>query len=333
MEKKLPFKKDDIRFWGVNIALVAVTAVSASALWLSTVDRALPFLTMAFGLAGMVRHNLFLHASALRESSLVKDLETKEALLTDALSQAAASERESRAILSNLSHELRTPLNSVIGFAALLAEGEEDEERVKLAQAIQQGGWQLLALVNDLVRAGELAQGPSIQSLERFKLGELLSAVDARYRPQASAKGLAFTTEVEGGEGDAVLLGDFVAVERVLGVLVTNAIKYCEGGTIQIVAKVLNVTGIDERLTELIVKDQGPGMSKDAMDNLFHPFLAGEPTLTKKRDGIGIGLYTAKKLVENMRGEIRVESDSGHGTAVYVVVPFTKADDEGVGSP
>lgn len=257
--------------------------------------------------------------AARRESSRYRRMYEGKKELTDALERAEAGERARRAIIANMSHEFRTPLNTVIGFAELLAEGETDPERKEMACCVQRGGWDLLTLVNGLVKAAELSGGGYSDRMDRFSLSELLAAVEATRGGEARAKGLELLTECS---GTREFKGDVESISSILGILVGNAVKYSEHGPISISARELDVTDGGRILIECRVRDHGKGMPKRTVEKLFAPFEQGEDPLTKRYPGVGVGLYTAKRLSEAVRGDLRLESKVGVGTTAFLVVPL-----------
>lgn len=294
-------------------------AFSAAAAFVPAFLPALPAANAVFLLAGLVINKLVHDDSKLNEELRVERLHRGQRELHDALERAESSERTRRSIIANMSHEFRTPLNTVIGFAELLAEGETDGERKEMARCVQRGGWDLLTLVNGLVKAAELSGGGYSDRSDRFSLPELLASVEAARGPEARAKGLEMTTECTGARE---FLGDLESLCSILGILVGNAVKYSERGTISVSARELEVADSGRALVEYRVSDSGLGMDEKTVSRLFAPFEQGDDPLIKRYPGVGIGLYTAKRLAEALRGDLRLESELGVGTTAYLIVPL-----------
>lgn len=305
----------------------AIVIASAIVLVSPSVGRFLPFINI-----GIILVSAFVNAYALslvrrEEHEYFKKTVERERIMNDALQRAESSDKARRAIIANMSHEFRTPLNSVIGFAELLAEGETDGERAEMAHCVQRGGWELLDLVNSLVKAAELSGGePRANAISRFTLEELATAVGAEHDKEIRAKGLHFRQE---GHGSQPLRGDFEAISAVLGILVSNAVKYSDSGTIELRVRELSVNDGNKVTVECVVADQGRGMDAEAREKLFRPFEQGEDPLTKKYAGMGVGLYNAKRMTEAIRGDLRIESTIGVGTTAYLILPLEGCGERG----
>jgi len=244
----------------------------------------------------------------------------RERLLNDAIERAEASDKTRRTIIANMTHEFRTPLNSVIGFAELLADGETDPERAEMARCVQQGGWELLDLVNALVKAAELSStGLKQREPTTFALRELASAIGAAHAQEFKAKGLRLEAS---WDGDGKFAGDMDTLVSILSILISNAVKYSDEGKIELRMRELSVADGRSATVEFVVADQGRGMDEDALARLFSPFDQGETPLIKRFPGAGVGLYTAKRLTEALRGDLRLESKRGAGTTAYLIIPL-----------
>ncbi|MFA6508620.1 MAG: HAMP domain-containing sensor histidine kinase, partial [Treponemataceae bacterium] len=250
-----------------------ITAASLLTIMFPSVAKPLPYINL-----GIIFIAIFINLHALSlmqekereidEKSLARERTMKEALL-----RAESSDKARQAIIANMSHEFRTPLNSVIGFAELLAEGETDQERAEMARCVQRGGWDLLELVNSLIKTAELSNGDArTNAVVPFTLEELAEAVGAEHEKEIRGKGLRFKSR---WEGNRLLVGNLEAISAVMGILVSNAVKYSDAGTIELQARELSVNDGNRVTIECVVSDQGRGMDLDTMGKLFHPFEQG----------------------------------------------------------
>jgi len=325
-----------------QLVYVASTAVALAFIIISLIAFRYPNLARGMPLLNLVFVVLFLlinhtvhglvHA---KEKVLIDRLEKQEIELREALDQAQTAVRARQSIISNMSREFRTPLNSVIGFAELLQEGETDPEKAEMAACISKSGWDLLEMVNKLVKLAELsAANPnprtnqcSCAGEEVFTLAELVSRLDTSYRNKASERKLGFTCV---HEGDQLVRGELESLIGVLEIFVENAIKYSDSGDICISARELAVADGKRVVVECKVSDQGKGIDAATMARISEPFMQGEDPLTKRYSGCGTGLYTARKLAENLRADLRIESNPGEGTSAFLVVPLETESTRGV---
>ena len=236
---------------------------------------------------------------------------------------AEASNRAKSEFLSRMSHELRTPLNAMLGFAQLL----ELDTRYPLAPAqqpwvaqIQQAGWHLLEMINDVLDLSRIESGNLRLHLETLDLAELIDASVAMVAGDARQRGIAISQEA--APGSATALGDATRVKQILTNLLSNAVKYNEaGGRVQIAS---HARGADT--VEIVVTDTGQGMTKQQLGDLFQPFnrLGRERS---SQQGTGIGLVISQRLAELMGGSLRAESASGEGSAFALTLPCSNDPD------
>ncbi|RYZ85352.1 MAG: HAMP domain-containing histidine kinase, partial [Moraxellaceae bacterium] len=215
--------------------------------------------------------------------------------------------------LSSMSHELHTPLHSILGFAQLIQTGTPPpsaRQKHSLEQ-IEQAGWYLLELINQLLELAEIQSGQLTLNCEAVELAEVFKECQAMMEPQASRRSIA--TQFPVNSLAFRVQGDRTRVRQVLLNLLSNAVKYNrEGGAIIVACEPLSATRL--RIT---VADSGPGLNQEQLAQLFQPFnrLGREHSA---EEGTGIGLVMTKYLVEMMDGEIGVISNPGQGCVFWV---------------
>ncbi|MEO8124712.1 MAG: PAS domain S-box protein, partial [Burkholderiales bacterium] len=234
---------------------------------------------------------------------------TGQQLAEQALRDKQAAELANRAktdFLSRVSHEMRTPLNAVIGFTQLLRLSADDASPATVAQYtghVLRAGEHLLALINDLLDLQRLEGGGVALELHSLSLKALVQSTLEMLQPLARQHGLALQEAVD---PDARVLADAQRLRQVLLNLVSNAIKYNRaGGWVSVT--LLPAAG--ERLL-LAVEDNGIGMTPEQTARLFQPFerLGQEATAI---EGSGLGLLIARRLVDEMSGELTLTSVAG----------------------
>ncbi|MDX2268180.1 MAG: PAS domain-containing sensor histidine kinase [Bryobacter sp.] len=211
------------------------------------------------------------------------------------------------------SHELRTPLNAILGFGQLLA--EHDGAALSLVgqqylDRIRSGGERLLRLTNDLLELSRWEMGGQTLDLERFPLDAFLDETLADFRPAAEAQELRFAWRCPGG---LELQADRLRLGQVLANLVANAMKFTPRG-----GKVSVEANEEEAEICLRVSDTGPGISGEALDNIFEEFYQIQGAGRAKNAGTGLGLPIARKLVEAHGGRLEVQSTLGQGSCFQV---------------
>ena len=231
---------------------------------------------------------------------------------------AEASNRAKSEFLSRMSHELRTPLNAMLGFAQLL----ELDARQPLTSTqqpwvtqIQQAGWHLLEMINDVLDLSRIESGNLRLQTGPLDLAELLSASLAMVTSDAQRRRITISADL--ASGSASVLGDATRVKQVLTNLLSNAVKYNhDGGRIHVASRVRAPDGI-----EIAVTDTGIGMSERQLSDLFQPFnrLGRERSA---QEGTGIGLVISQRLAELMGGTLRARSTEGEGSSFILSLPL-----------
>ncbi len=242
----------------------------------------------------------------------ISEHEKTEKDLLKAKETAEAAVEAKAAFLANMSHELRTPLNAVIGFSSLLLDDNLTQEQKEDIERIRNGGEALLTIISDILefsRAEKEKVELEHQSLSlKASIEESLDMVAV----QAIDKGLNLAYTIAYGTPDTII-GDPGRLRQVLVNLLSNAVKFTDVGDISVSVSSKALVGNKCQIT-FSVKDTGIGMPQDKMDRLFKPFTQLEYTLSRKRDGAGLGLSISKKLVELMGGEIWAESEESKGS-------------------
>jgi len=231
--------------------------------------------------------------------------------------RAEAANRAKSEFLSRMSHELRTPLNAMLGFAQLLELDRRQplspDQRPWVGQ-IQQAGWHLLEMINDVLDLSRIESGNLKLQIEPVNLPELLAASLAMVDAEVKRRGLRVTTELADGTG--VLMGDTTRVKQVLVNLLSNAVKYnTDGGRVHIASRLR-----PHDMVEIAVTDTGLGMTADQLGELFQPFnrLGRERS---SQEGTGIGLVISQRLAELMGGSLRARSIAGEGSSFILALP------------
>jgi PAS domain S-box-containing protein len=255
----------------------------------------------------------------VRVVSVIQDLSESErrGLAEMAREKAEAASRAKTEFVARMSHELRTPLNAMLGFAQLLANRPDQPltpEQADAVRVIEQSGWHLLDMINELLELSRIESGHI-----RVELGpvDLEAAVAECIHLVGSLGTLPTVTISTRIARDAVsVLADSGRLRQVLLNLLSNAIKYNRaGGTVRIEAAAVPGTAC----IELRVHDTGTGMTEEQLAHLFEPFnrLGRDDTIP----GTGIGLVIARNLVELMNGTLAARSRLGEGSCFTVTLP------------
>ncbi len=229
----------------------------------------------------------------------------------------AASEAKSQ-FLANMSHELRTPLNAIIGFSSTMREeifGPIDNERYQAYLAdIQNSGYHLLAVINDILNIAQIESGTIKSEDETIDL--VVIAEEALRLVEPSARELSVTLDFPEILGELpLLIADPTRIRQVLLNLLANAVKFNRPGgrvTISIMAK-------DGVL--LSVRDTGIGVSPEDIPKILLPFGQVEGAMARHFQGVGLGLALTRAIVSMYDGTLDFASTPGEGSTVTVYFP------------
>jgi len=231
--------------------------------------------------------------------------------------QLEIANRHKSEFLANMSHELRTPLNAVIGFSEVLLErmfGEVNEKQDEYLQDILSSGKHLLSLINDILDLSKIEAGRMELEALPFDLPAALDNALTLIRERASRNSIGLAVNVDPHIGEVV--ADERKVKQVLLNLLSNAVKFTpEGGTITMSA------ALNDGMIEISVADTGIGIAPEDQAAVFEEFRQVGTDYARKREGTGLGLALARRLVELHGGALTLQSAPGKGSTFTFTIP------------
>ncbi|UOQ98677.1 response regulator [Hymenobacter sp. 5317J-9] len=241
--------------------------------------------------------------------------------------EAAALAREN--FLANMSHEIRTPLNGVLGMTSLLAKTGLNEQQRNYTAIIQHSGRHLLSVVNDVLDMAKITSGKLELEQSAFNLCDSMGRAAEPLVLQAQEKGIRVVgTLLRDSCPHPWVLGDSYRLNQVLINLLSNAIKFTPaGGTVSVGGYFVSETD-DTLTTEFRVTDTGIGIAPDKLESIFLEFTQAYADTTRQFGGTGLGLSISRALVQQMGGQLTVQSEQGKGSSFSFVTTLPKASPE-----
>lgn len=241
-------------------------------------------------------------------------------ILQEALDTAKTSAKARNTFFNTMSHDMRTPLNAVIGYSELIRRTPGDAEKVTgYIKKVEFAAKQLLMLINDILEMAKLEAGKSALDVKEFNLNEYLTEVCEMFRAQAERQQKHFELSVQ--IKDPVVKGDSFKIGQIMNNLLSNALKYsCEGAEIKVEARQFDYQKHSK--FQIVVADTGIGMSEEFLNHIFEPYARETHFTPRTTEGTGLGMPIVKSLVQQMSGEITVESAVGKGSRFTVTLPL-----------
>lgn len=266
----------------------------------------------------------FIPADLGQELAVLTDITSDKDIQQSLIEMMRRSEAASTAkneFLSAMSHDLRTPINGIVGMTTIAAAHLGDKKRIQdCLGKINESTAHLLSLINEVLDMSQIESGKIELTREPFNIAELLQNVLNVNYPGIQQKNQTVKVHIHLMEHEKVV-GDPVRLTRIVTNLISNAIKYTPSGgriTLELQEKEPLIQGYG--CYELMVQDNGIGMSPQFLERMFDPFERDEDVRLSRIQGTGLGLSIVKSMVELMMGSIQVESEKNEGTTFRVIV-------------
>ncbi len=251
---------------------------------------------------------------------LAAELEERVASRTEQLAATVqrleSSNLAKTRFLSVISHELRTPLTAIVGYTDLLGSGVwgalEPRQREQVAR-IHAATWHVVSIIDEILVYARTEEGRERARLEDVDVVRVAHEATDMLRPQAEAKRL--TLRNLGPTVPLLAHTDPGKLRQILVNLVGNAVKFTDAGEVS-----LEVAPAEDRIA-FLVRDTGPGIPEDHLEDIFEPFTQVDPSHTRTRGGTGLGLTVSRRLAHLLGGQVTVHSDLGVGSTFTVTLP------------
>ena len=262
-------------------------------------------------------NNVFGIVGISLDITVLKEVEQK---LLVSKEKAEAADKAKTEFLRNMRHDFRTPFSGILGMASILQEQEEDHHKKELLGDIANSAQELLEQLNEIADFISSEEG-EIPILDmQFDLHKVVNAIKRLLLPPAKNKNLKLSLTIERNIPQYVI-GDKTRTYRILINLLTNSIKFTKDGKVSLS---IAVAKIEEQriIIKFIVKDTGIGFSAKEKDIIFTKFSRLTPSYTGIYTGKGLGLRIVKQFLDEVGGEIHVDSQIDNGSTFVVLIPY-----------
>ncbi|MDX9703675.1 MAG: ATP-binding protein [Candidatus Auribacterota bacterium] len=248
---------------------------------------------------------------------LVKSLSNCKDLIT-----LAEVDKLKSNFVATVSHEFKTPLNLILGSTNLLQEGlvgSLNEKQLKLVKLIRDGSSRLMVLTKSLLDLAKLEAGKGHLKLEPVSLKNLIDVTVNRYGHILKEHGIsltaAFNDEID------LIVADNEKLAQMMHHVISNAIKYNNpGGYVDITVSLWDKDK-SAKFVSITVKDNGIGILEQEQQVIFDEFYRVDDPQVLEREGIGLGLTIAKKVIDLHRGKVTIKSNKTDGTEITIILP------------
>ncbi|TDF84081.1 ATP-binding protein [Pseudomonas sp. H9] len=250
-----------------------------------------------------------------KRDELQKMVERRTASLLRAKDEAESANLAKSRFLATMSHELRTPLNGMLGMAELLRGAGLKAEDSKRLEALYKAGEGLLSILNEVLYFARLEEGETRPETLDFSLRQLCDDVVTLLEPKATANASTLECHIDPRLA-AYQQGAEQFLRQVLSNLLANAIKFTEGGQVNVQVQVLGEQD-DRQQLRISVTDNGIGIAEAVQAKIFDRFTQASEAVARRYGGTGLGLAISKHLVEQLGGRIGLQSTEGQGSCFW----------------
>lgn len=225
-------------------------------------------------------------------------------------------------LLSRMSHDLRTPINGILGMLTIQEKSQDDPKQQSVCrERIRVSTEHLLSLVNDVLQVSKLESGRLAEVEESFDIQDILDECITILSSLAEERGIRLEMEKSGLQHSRVI-GNPLHLKQILMNVIDNAIKYNHPhGSVFIQVKE-NAFRDGTANYQFIIKDTGIGIGEGFREHIFEPFTQEHQGARTNYNGVGLGMSIVKRLVDQMKGTVEVESQIDKGSMVQITLPI-----------
>jgi len=309
------FKLFRLKIFATQALITALLVILAGLLFVAETNFTRGVLGVTFLISVILGY--ILTRSVKKEIQQREEIEVLAERLKKANARLKILDRMKSEFVSIASHQLRSPLTSIRGYASMLAEGTYGKIPKKVEDVlrnIEDSSRFMAQSVEDYLNVSRIEAGNMKYEYSDFNLKDQAERIVDELRQVAMKKGLAmvFRSDID---GSGMVHADIGKVRQVIMNLIDNSMKYTKEGSITVLAH----DDIKKKTVTVTIQDTGIGMDKETLEEVFEKFIRAKNANEVNVTGTGLGLFVAKKMVDQMGGRVWAESDGeGKGSTFHL---------------
>jgi signal transduction histidine kinase len=245
---------------------------------------------------------------------------------------AMASNQLTAILLSNTSHAVRTPLSQIINTLELALSGDIDPDTRNMLENSHQASRALLFHVHDLLDLTRIETGNETAFNDPFDLRQTIQDAVRLYQTESQRRNIEFRVNLDSSLPQFVI-GDSRKIKTVISNLVANSVKFTENGWIEVYCGVQQNESAEGALVkpgyvplEFVIADTGVGIPNDKLQAMFVTLEGVDELKAAEPTGLGLGLAVVARIVEQLAGQLRAESEMGVGSRFFFTLQMLEHD-------
>lgn len=240
-----------------------------------------------------------------------------------AMEKSEIANKAKTEFLENMRHDIRTPLTGIVGFADILKLESDNVQIKEYAENLVASSHALLDLLDEVLEAVRVSSGEIPKLKKKFDLKKSLQQIIDLNRAKAAQKKLELSLNFDPSIPEH-LIGDKVRVNRIVLELITNALNFTNNGFVRLSAELAKRNN-RELIIKLIVEDSGIGVPPERQQEIYVQFTRLTPSYQGIYKGTGLGLSVVKQFIDELGGEIYLESEPRKGSKFICIIPLQES--------
>lgn len=303
-----------------GLGMVCVTGLIGLLTWYMSGTILKPLKELSIATDSIAKGNLDYEIEYKKNDEIGKfcdGFNTMRKKLKESLENQVKYEKSRRELIASISHELRTPITSIKGYVEGLEEGIASDKQMfeRYISVIKDKTEKLDHLIDDLFQYSQMELGQLDMNIVTVNSMGLLEEIFTSLEIEFIDSSISFTTQRPFPAVEIRV--DKYRIRQVVDNIIQNAKKYVGND-----GKIIAGANLKDNYVEVYIADNGEGILKEDLENIFEKFYRGEKSRARKYGGVGLGLSISKYIVEAHEGKLWVESKKGEGSKFYFTIPI-----------